>query len=83
VVVRAIELDGEIKKLTKLGPAPDGCSTWRFELDKREVFTTTDTEYQRGPCKNMKNGREIEVRGWLLSDGTVRADRIRFDDDDN
>ena len=59
------------------------CPALTFELDGYVVYTTPTTEFQRGPCKNVRNGAEIEVRGFLMSDGRVRADVIRFDDDDD
>lgn len=60
-----------------------GCPAYVFELDGRVVYTTSSTEFQRGPCKNLKNGSEVEVRGTLMSDGRVRADRIRYEDNDD
>jgi hypothetical protein len=30
----------------------------------------------------MREGIEVELRGWLMSDGTLRVDQIRFDNDD-
>jgi len=72
--VRSIELDGDIKKLT------GQCAAATFELEGKVVYTTAATEFKSGPCKNLKNGEEVEVRGFLMSDGRVRADVIRFDD---
>lgn len=77
VPVRAITLDDEVEKLVGTCPA------LTFELDGYVVYATATTEYQRGPCKNVRNGADIEVRGFLMSDGRVRADVIRFDDDDD
>jgi len=28
----------------------------------------------------MRNGIDVEIEGWLMSDGTIRALRIRFED---
>jgi hypothetical protein len=32
----------------------------------------------KGPCSRVANGVKIDVDGWLMSDGTVRADRVRY-----
>ena len=52
-----------------------------FTLLTRTVYTTEQTMFSKGPCRELQNGREIEVRGMLMSDGRVRADRVRFEDD--
>lgn len=75
--MRTIELKGRIAELS------GGCPTWTFKLAGRAVYTTAATTYERGPCKNMSNEKEIEVRGVLLSDDRVRADTIRYDRDDD
>ena len=75
VPVEEIALNGEVSNLA------GACPNWRFEVDGRIVFTTDQTDYSRGPCTRMRNGVELEIRGWLMSDGTVRADRIRYEDD--
>lgn len=51
-----------------------------FTLQNRVVYTTEQTMFLRGPCRDMQNGREVEVRGMLMSDNRVRADRVRFED---
>ena len=55
------------------------CATATFELGGVVVYATQNTDYQRGPCRNLANGRDVEVSGFLMSDGRVRADVIRFD----
>ena len=71
--MREIELIGTMSKLS------GSCPTLKFEVDGRAVFTTASTMYQRGPCASLENGDPLTVNGWLLSDNTVRADRIRID----
>ena len=66
-------LEGTVQKLA------GECSAATFELDGSTVYTTAATEFQRGPCRNLANGKDLEVRGFLMSDGRVRADLIRFD----
>lgn len=57
------------------------CPVLSFTLLTRTVYTTEQTMFSKGPCRELQNGREIEVRGMLMSDGRVRADRVRFEDD--
>lgn len=73
--VQEIELEGLVSELT------GSCPVWRFRLGGTTAYTHGDTSYERGPCTRMRNGIEVELRGWLMSDGTLRADRIRFDND--
>ncbi len=65
---------GKITKLT------GSCPTWRFELAGKVIYATADTMFQRGPCHGLTNDMNVEVRGRLMSDGTIRADRIRRED---
>jgi hypothetical protein len=73
--VEEIQLAGLVSNLT------GACPAWRFTLDGRIVFTRQETSYERGPCSRMRNGIHVEVTGWRMSDGTVRADRIRYNDE--
>lgn len=71
--VREIELEGSIQSLSGI------CPTITFRVDGRSVFTTADTKFKDGSCRALRNGSEVEVRGTLLSDGTVRAERVERD----
>jgi hypothetical protein len=76
--VRPIELDGEVGQVTGTCPA------LTFVLDGRTVYTTADTRYSRGSCGRLGGSDdeiEVEIEGTLMSDGRVRADRVRFEDD--
>ena len=57
------------------------CHTATFTLDGRTVYTTENTSFERGPCRDLTNNQEVELDGVLMSDGRVRADRIRFEKD--
>jgi hypothetical protein len=72
--VEEVDVTGLIANLS------GSCPSWRFDLLGRVVFTTSQTAYERGSCQIMKNGSEVRVQGWLMSDGTVRADRIRYEE---
>jgi hypothetical protein len=73
--VTEIEVRGTITELS------GACPSWTFVLDGRVVFTTADTTYQRGSCQNIRNLAGIRVEGWVMSDTTIRADRIRYEDE--
>jgi plastocyanin len=75
VPVKQVQLEGEISNLS------GACPSWRFRLEGQDVYTINTTDYSRGSCTAMRNGTDIEVTGWLMSDNTVRADRIRYEDD--
>lgn len=70
--VEEIDLSGFVGNLT------GACPVWQFTASARTIFTHADTTYERGPCTRMRNGIEVDVHGWRMSDGTVRADRIRY-----
>jgi hypothetical protein len=49
-----------------------------FTLAGRTVWTSTATEFKKGPCRDLQDGIEVDVEGRRMSDGTVRADEIEF-----
>lgn len=74
--VRPIALDGEARDVSGT------CPNKTFSLENRIVYTTAQTEFERGSCGDLRNRVDFEfVRGMLMSDGRVRADRIRYDKD--
>jgi hypothetical protein len=75
VPVQQISIDGDVTALS------GSCPLLRFEINGQVVLTTNVTTFNRGPCARMSNGVEVEVDGWLMSDNTIRADRVRFEDD--
>ena len=74
--VRAIELKGEARDVA------GSCPNKTFTLDNRTVYTSAQTDFERGNCGDLRNRVDLDfVRGMLMSDGRVRADRIRFKKD--
>jgi hypothetical protein len=70
--VRTIELSGKIDKV-------DGsCPAVSFEVQDRTVDTSSSTRYEDGNCRDIKKKKRVHVRGTLMSDGRVRADRVQF-----
>lgn len=47
------------------------------------MLTTSQTRFDDGSCRDMRNGIEVEVEGDLYSDGTVRAKEVKLDEDDD
>lgn len=72
-----VELNGEIENLSGT------CPNLVFGIEDKGldfvVYTTEDTAVMRG-CNRLRSGMDVRVRGWLMSDGRVRADQIREDD---
>ncbi|MDQ3487423.1 MAG: DUF5666 domain-containing protein, partial [Acidobacteriota bacterium] len=71
--VRAVTIEGTVQKLA------GECGAATFEIGNQVIYTTAATSFMRGPCRNLANGAKVEVSGFLMSDGRVRADVIRFD----
>ena len=55
------------------------CGTATFTLNGRTVYVTSETQFNRGPCQRLANGEVVTVEGTAMTDGRVRADRIRFE----
>jgi hypothetical protein len=77
--VRDITLKGDARS------ASGACPTLTFTVEGRTVYTTSDTDYRDGNCKDLlSNGRkDVKVMGTLMSDNRVRARRVTFDEDDD
>ena len=73
VPVSAIELRGTIDSVS------GSCPALTFALRGRTVFTTSSTEFKKMPCKDVRADAELKVTGYLMSDGTVRADKVEKD----
>jgi len=54
------------------------CPALSFELRGYDVTTTSATEFSRGPCKDLKDGKDVNLWGEIQADGSVRATRIEF-----
>jgi len=53
-----------------------GCPTLTFTLNGRTVNATSATSYSRGSCSSMANGKQVEVRGLVQSNGSIAAQTI-------
>jgi hypothetical protein len=72
--VREIEVDGVVSQLS--GSCPD----ISFTVNGRTVYAHGGTKVKGGNCRSLRDGREVEVKGTLMSDDTIRADEIDIDD---
>jgi hypothetical protein len=54
------------------------CPALKFNVDENVVFTTTETTYRHGGCRDIRLGEKVKVRGVRLSDGTVQAREVEF-----
>ena len=59
------------------------CPAIVFVLKGRTVYTTASTAIKGGPCRDVKKGADVTVKGYEMSDSRVRADEIRMKDDDD
>lgn len=41
-------------------------------------MTDRETDFKHGGCDRLENGRDVQVKGRLWSDGIVRAEKIEF-----
>jgi hypothetical protein len=70
-----VELEGRLSSLA------GECPNVTFELRGRKVLTNGETSFRGGRCDRLRNGREVEVRGVVQTDGRVLATRVEQDDD--
>jgi hypothetical protein len=68
-----IELNGQV--LFLIGSCPD----LGFMLSGRAVRTNSDTEFKGLKCSDMRNGRNVKIKGVVRNDGIVIATEIRKD----
>ena len=54
------------------------CPALRFTLKGYVVQTTSLTTFAKGPCKDVKDGKNVDVTGVLLDSRTVNASRVEL-----
>ena len=47
-----------------------------FRADGRTVFALPGTDFVKGECGDLRNGTDVDIKGVLMSDGRVRADKV-------
>jgi Domain of unknown function (DUF5666) len=56
------------------------CPQLSFRLDGRTVNTTSATRFKDVSCSSLRNLMRVEVKGMLMSNGTVVADEVKRED---
>jgi hypothetical protein len=69
-----LDFEGDVSALQ------GACPSIVFLCRGNSVYTTPDTEFKKGPCKDVRVGRKVRVEGHLMSNGLVRADRVEIKD---
>ena len=54
------------------------CPAIHFTLKGYLVRTTSATVFAKGPCKDLKDGKNVDVSGVLLDSKTVNATRVEL-----
>lgn len=71
--VRQVDVRGRMRDLS------GSCPNVTFRVRAERIYTTAATQYDDGRCQQLRNNRDVRVRGMLMSDGRVRADRVEID----
>lgn len=71
--VRQVDLSG------KAGAVSGTCPAITFQLRDRTVYTTSTTQFREIACTQIVKGSELEIEGFEMSDGRIRADRVSKD----
>jgi hypothetical protein len=54
------------------------CPALTFNVDENTVFTTSDTNFKKGNCRDVELGERVRIKGTRLANGTVRAREVEF-----
>ena len=72
-----VELSGRVQALS------GACPSVRFTLGGTVVTTNGQTRFRHGNCSELRNGDRVEVKGRRQPDGSVTAQEVDLEDDDN
>jgi Domain of unknown function (DUF5666) len=72
---RSVKLDGRVSSVA------GGCPNISFVVDGERVAADGSTEYRKGKCGDVDNGREVKVEG--LKTDVVHATKIELEKDDD
>jgi Viral BACON domain len=65
-----IQLRGDVSNLT------GSCPSLRFTAENYVVTTNIGTDFVKSKCTDVRNGREVDVRGYKQPGGTLAAARV-------
>jgi hypothetical protein len=51
-------------------------------VDATKVVADSATDYRKGDCGDLRNGRDVAVTGTVLADRTMKATRIEIKKND-
>ena len=72
VPIKAVEFDGTIRSLS------GSCPAVTFMAGLANVYATASTEFAKRRCKDLSDGDNVTIKGQLMSDLRVRADKIEY-----
>ena len=55
------------------------CPTLVIRVSNRTVTTDRETAFKKGSCRDIEPGTELKVEGQLMSDGSVRAEKVELE----
>ena len=67
-----IDVDGEVSGLS------GSCPNLRFAVGNYSVTTSSATDFRKGNCSDVRNGRDVKVRGYKQPSGTLAAVRVEL-----
>jgi Domain of unknown function (DUF5666) len=68
-----VEFDGTVNGLS------GQCPNISFSAGGMRVVGDGSTDYKKSDCRDLRNGRDVSIKGVTQPDGSVRADRIEVD----
>lgn len=68
--VSQTDLSGRIDSIS------GACPALTFTVKSQTIFTTSATDFRKTSCTDLRKGMDVKISGWLMSDGTVRADQV-------
>jgi len=68
-----VEFDGTVNGLS------GQCPNISFSAGGTRVVGDGSTDYKKSDCRDLRNGRDVSIKGVTQADGSVRADRIEVD----
>jgi hypothetical protein len=67
----------------RVGSLAGSCPSLSFKVRGQDVVTDGNTNFSGGNCRDVRNGREVEVEGLRTGSGPIRARRVSIEDDDD
>ena len=75
--MRSVDFEGTVRSFA------GSCPTVTFTIGQARVYVTSKTDFKKGACRDLSNGRDVDVEGMLMTDGRVRADKITLKNEED